>query len=118
MKIASGNLLDGLPKELDAEQVDRLAGSRGVRIERIVSMGQASPPDFWYDQDYGEWVLLLAGAAHLRFADEAAARELEPGDWIAIPAHARHRVEWTDPAVATVWLAVHYDDEPAPPVGL
>jgi cupin 2 domain-containing protein len=31
-----------------------------------------------------------------------------PGDHVHIPAHRRHRVEWTDPAQPTVWLAVHH----------
>ena len=30
------------------------------------------------------------------------------GDFVHLPAHTRHRVEWTDPAVPTVWLAVYY----------
>ena len=34
--------------------------------------------------------------------------ELKPGDYVHIPAHARHRVAWTDAAQPTVWLAVHY----------
>ena len=87
-----------------------LAERPGVRIERIVSTGQASPPGFWYDQDWGEWVVLLSGAARLRFADEDEPRHLGPGDWVDIPAHCRHRVEWTDPDQPTVWLAVHYRD--------
>jgi hypothetical protein len=65
-----------------------------------VSTGQASPPDFWYDQDVGEWVLLLSGAAEIRFEDEAEPRKLIPGDWITIEAHRRHRVNWTDPLTA------------------
>jgi cupin 2 domain-containing protein len=77
-------------------------------LERIVSPGQASPPGFWYDQPEGEWVLVLAGAARLRFQDETEARVLGPGDCIDIAPHRRHRVEGTDPTVATVWLAVFY----------
>ena len=91
-----------LPEEL----VELLATGSGVRIERIVSTGQASPPGFWYDQDEDEWVVLLTGAAGLRIADETAVRRLGPGDWLLIPAHTRHRVEWTDQEQATVWLAV------------
>jgi cupin 2 domain-containing protein len=34
-----------------------------VRIERIVSHGHASPPDYWYDQDRLVWVVLLKVAA-------------------------------------------------------
>jgi cupin 2 domain-containing protein len=51
-------------------------------------------------------VLLLAGAARVRFADETDARLLGPGDWLEIAPHRRHRVDWTDPAVPTIWLAV------------
>ena len=80
----------------------------GLRIERIVSTGQCSPPDFWYDQPEGEWVIVLQGAARLRFADENEARTLQAGDFIDIAPHRRHRVDWTDPTQTTVWLAVFY----------
>ncbi len=102
------NLLLPLPDASAAEIVDILLARPSVRVERIVSLGQASPPGFWYDQEEGEWVLLLAGAAHLRFADEAAPRRLSPGDWLDIAPHRRHRVDWTDPATSTLWLGVFY----------
>jgi cupin 2 domain-containing protein len=105
--MADGNLFDGIAAGGAAEQFDELLSSPQVRIERIVSHGQASPPGFWHDQDWSEWVLVLEGAAGLRFETESAPRVLRRGDHVAIPAHARHRVEWTDPAQATVWLAVH-----------
>ena len=95
-----------LPDARAGEVTDTLLDVPGLRIERIVSRGQASPPGFWYDQAEAEFVLLLAGAARLRFADEEADRLLGPGDWVEIAAHRRHRVEWTDPDQATVWLAV------------
>ena len=47
-------------------------------------------------------MLLLAGAAKLRFAEESEARLLRPGDWLDIAPHRRHRVDWTDPATPTV----------------
>lgn len=80
----------------------------GLRIERIVSTGQYSPPDFWYDQDEGEWVCLLQGEARLRFADETDARQLRPGDWVDIAPHRRHRVDATASDQETIWLAVFY----------
>lgn len=101
------NVFEGLPRRLELERIEALASGDGVRIERIVSTGQASPPGFWYDQDWAEWVMVLSGSAGLLFAGEAAPRVLGPGDCVGIPAHARHRVEWTDPAQPTVWLAVH-----------
>jgi cupin 2 domain-containing protein len=102
------NLLRNLPDARAGEITDALVARSDVRIERIVSLGQASPPGFWYDQAEAEWVLLLAGAARLRFADEPEPRLLGPGDWVEIAPHRRHRIEWTDPARPTVWLAVFY----------
>ena len=105
--IRSGNIFADVPAHSDEEQIAILAAVPGVRIERIVSTGQASRSDFWYDQDWAEWVILLRGAAGLLIEGEAEARRLRPGDWVGLPAHARHRVEWTDPDCSTVWLAVH-----------
>jgi cupin 2 domain-containing protein len=102
------NLLDSLPDTDAVECVDSLLTRPRIRIERIVSFGQANPPGFWYDQEEGEWVLVLAGAARLRFADESEARLLGPGDWLDIVPHRRHRVEWTDPMTPTIWLAIFY----------
>jgi cupin 2 domain-containing protein len=102
------NLFLPLPDASAAERVDRLLTRPGLRIERIVSQGQASPPEFWYDQAEAEWVLVLSGAARLRFADETEARLLVAGDWLDIAPHRRHRVDWTDPAVPTAWLAIFY----------
>ena len=102
------NLLRNLPDARPGEVTGTLLAAPGIRIERIVSFGQASPPGFWYDQPEAEWVLLLAGAARLRFEDEADDRMLAPGDWLHIAAHRRHRVAWTDSETPTVWLAVFY----------
>lgn len=103
------NLFANLPASAQQdEQFAELLKRPGLRIERIVSTGQASPPGFWYDQPEGEWVLLLQGAAGIRFADAPQALALAPGDFLEIVPHRRHRVEWTDPNLATVWLAIHY----------
>lgn len=95
-----------LPAQLPDEVVQTLHSTEHLRIERIVSQGHASPPDFWYDQAEHEWVLLIQGAARLRLDDEVV--ELKPGDFLNIPAHRRHRVEWTSPDQQTIWLAIHY----------
>ena len=102
------NLLRELPDAGAAEVAEHVLAAPGVRIERIVSQGQCSPPGFWYDQPEAEWVLLLAGRARLHFADEDVPRSLTAGDWLAIAAHRRHRVEWTDPTQPTIWLAVFH----------
>lgn len=100
------NLFAELPHSLPDELFTTLHEAKNVRIERIVSHGHASPEGFWYDQDQHEWVVLLKGAARLRFENETI--ELNPGDFVNIPAHRKHRVEWTTPEEPTVWLAVHY----------
>ena len=105
------NLLADLPAQLPDELFTMLLDAADVRIERIVSHGHASAADFWYDQPQGEWVIVLRGAARLQFEDGIV--DIQPGDFINIPAHKKHRVEWTTPDEPTVWLAVHYGGETA-----
>jgi cupin 2 domain-containing protein len=102
------NLFVPVPPATDAEIFQVLLETGAFRLERIVSNGQATLRGEWYDQDTHEWVALLAGGAGLRFEDEAEPRVLRPGDYLLIPAHRRHRVEWTDSDAPTVWLALHY----------
>ena len=106
---AFGNLFVGIDHEAGDERFDRLVARHGVVIERIVSTGQVSPEEFWYDDPRDEWVLVVTGSAALQFeADGPARRQLLPGDHVYIPAHCRHRVAWTDETVPTVWLAVYF----------
>ena len=102
------NLFANLTTPALEERFDDLLKRPGLRIERIVSNGQCSPPGFWYDQAEGEWVLVLSGSAGLRLEHEEAVRVLGAGDFVDIPAGCRHRVEWTEAGVETVWLAVFY----------
>ncbi len=100
------NIFRDISRDLSDEVFQTLLQSDSVRIERIVSSGHASPEGFWYDQDQPEWVIVLQGAARLRMND--AIIDLHPGDYLLIPAHTRHRVEWTTPDEPTIWLAVHF----------
>jgi cupin 2 domain-containing protein len=102
------NLFTPIPPQITAEFFQVLLETNNFRLERIVSAGQATPPGEWYDQDTHEWVVLLTGSACLRFEAEPEPWVLAPGDHLLIPAHRRHRVEWTDPSQPTVWLALHY----------
>ncbi|MDA1052255.1 MAG: cupin domain-containing protein [Planctomycetota bacterium] len=95
-----------VPDPLRAELTEILVSAGSIRIERIVSQGQASPEGFWYDQQEHEWVVIVQGAARLQFEDEIV--ELKPGDFVNIPAHRKHRVEWTTPDEPTIWFAVFY----------
>lgn len=107
MRSESGNLLADIPASLAAEQFDLLLQTSACRLERIVSIGHATPPGEWYDQEGDEWVVLLQGQAELRFADEDTVRWLEPGDYVWIPEHRRHRVERTSHNPPAIWLALH-----------
>jgi cupin 2 domain-containing protein len=107
--VRTGTLRRNVPaRPLPDEVVELLLEREGLRIERIVSTGQATPEGQWYDQETDEWVLVVAGAARLRIEGEATDRELGEGDWILLPAHCRHRVAWTRAEPPTVWLAVHF----------
>lgn len=101
------NLFTALPTDTDNEAFDDLLNVPGLRIERIVSHGQASPPGFWYDQEQDEWVIVLRGHATLQIEGCDAFVALYPGDHYWIPAGLRHRVDSTTPDEPTLWLAVH-----------
>jgi cupin 2 domain-containing protein len=108
------NILAGLPPALSGEAFETIAKSDSVRIERIVSNGQATPDGEWFNQELDEWILVLAGSAGLQFDGAQEPQHLNAGDYTLIPAGCRHRVAWTDPAVSTVWLAVHFATVPRP----
>jgi cupin 2 domain-containing protein len=102
------NLFSNIPDSVPEEVFEILVKTNHLKLERIVSAGQATPAGEWYDQETNEWVILLSGSAGLLFEGETELCVLYPGDYVHIPAHRRHRVEWTDAKHKTVWLAVHY----------
>ncbi len=107
-EIKTANIFDHMPSGGGDEDVTTLLEAAGARLVRIVSTGQATPDGEWYDQDDNEWVVVLRGSAGLRVEGEDDVRVLSAGDYVDIPAHIRHRVEWTDADAPTVWLALHY----------
>ena len=112
--VETGSLREGLPAEPQAEElVDILMERPGLRMERIVSTGQVTAEDQWYDQAWDEFVVVVSGAARVRIEGEADDRAMQAGDWIVLPAHCRHRVTWTQSTPPTVWFAVHYKDSPS-----
>jgi cupin 2 domain-containing protein len=111
---SQGNLLALPSTTAPGEQYDELLRTPNVRVERIISHGQASPSGFWYDQSEDEFVLLVTGAARLEFEDGASV-ELRANDWVNIPAQCRHRVAWTCAESVTIWLAVFTSDNRAEP---
>jgi cupin 2 domain-containing protein len=68
MTVRAGNLfVDVSAGSLGEEAFSEIFARPGLKIERIISQGQASPPGFWYDQAWNEWVIVLKGSATLQF---------------------------------------------------
>ncbi len=108
MECTTNNIFANFPECIVDELFETIVSTFVLRIERIVSRGHRSPDDFWYDQEENEWVIVVKGSAILRFEDRSESITMNPGNFIEIKKHRRHRVEWTDPDQETVWLAVHY----------
>jgi len=104
------NLFSQLPDCCNTEVFETIVSANNVRIERIVSCGQATADGEWYDQLHAEWVLLLAGSAEILLENEHKTRKLATGDCLLIPPRCRHRVVRTDPEQKTIWLAVHFGE--------
>lgn len=104
------NILDhiGPFRDGEGERFESLLETEALKLERIVSRGHATPPGEWFDQDRDEWVLVLRGRAALTIEGRAEPIVVGPCDYLHLPAHTRHRVEWTDPNHDTVWLALHH----------
>ncbi|OGW55670.1 MAG: hypothetical protein A2Z46_01600 [Nitrospirae bacterium RBG_19FT_COMBO_55_12] len=102
------NLFTSPAKASGEEISETLIRTGCLRLERILSTGQSTPPGQWFDQDADEWVVLLSGSAALLFEGTGEVRVMRPGDYLLIPAHTRHRVEWTETGRETVWLAAHF----------
>ena len=107
MKSVSTNIFAAIPEQIPEELFAYIFQRDNVYIERIVSKGHITPAGQWYDQAWDEWVILLQGQATLVYEQDQHTEHLKAGDYLFIPAHTRHRVEWTPPDINTVWLAVH-----------
>lgn len=105
-----GNIHDLIPDTLPEEITNILYLANNIRIERIISSGQYSPEDFWYDQEENEWVMLLEGSATIAF-DDATEINLQKGDYMLVPRHKKHRVAFTSQNPKCIWLAIFFTDE-------
>ncbi|MGZ8911441.1 MAG: cupin domain-containing protein [Methylococcaceae bacterium] len=107
MNQTTANIFKNIPEELPEELFESLLKYQNTHIERIVSRGHITADGSWYDQDWDEWVILLQGQATLLYQQNHQLLTLNAGDYLLIPAHTRHRVEWTPAGKDTIWLAVH-----------
>ena len=88
------------------EKFEQIVFGKNIQIERIVSTGKTTNSGQWYNQELDEWVILLQGEAELCYADYTKIK-LKAGDYLLIPAHIKHRVEYTSIETPCIWLAVH-----------
>ena len=102
------NIFKNIPEQLPEELTECLCKRETVQLERIISRGHSTPAGQWYDQAQDEWVMLLQGQAILLYEIGPKSIHLIAGDYLLIPAHTRHRVDWTQPDVDTIWLAAHF----------
>lgn len=107
MTPVNANIFQNIPAQLPEELIECLFKRDNIRLERIISKGHSTPAGQWYDQEGDEWVILLQGQATVLYQKDNQSFDLVAGDYLLIPAHTRHRVEWTAPELDTVWLAVH-----------
>lgn len=101
------NLFENIPSSIPEELFEEIDSADDVKIERIISDGHKSPPGFWYDQDKNELVFLLSGYGVIEFENSRKVK-LNPGDYLKINAHEKHRVAETSNSTKTIWLAIHY----------
>lgn len=98
------NIFTDLSRSAENEEFLTLFENASAKIDRIVSHAHSSPPGFWYDQEWDEWVMVLRGSATLEF-ENGERVELQPGNYLIIDRHVKHRVAQT--GHETIWLAVY-----------
>ena len=97
-----------LPKATEKELFEPLLQNDNILIERIVSTGQITPTNEWYEQERAEWVVLLQGEAKILLDnEEGEIVNLQKGDYVFIESMRKHRVVFTSLDEACVWLAIH-----------
>lgn len=99
------NIYD-LPTDNISSEIFDILAKGDVIIERILSTGQTTPSEQWYDQETDEWVILLQGTATILF-EETGEIQMNSGDYILIKAHEKHQVTYTSMEPPCIWLAVH-----------
>lgn len=100
------NIFEQIIVDKSEEKFFEIFKNEKIKIEKIVSNGQISPENFWYEQEENEFVLLLEGFAIVEFEDFEM--ELKKGDCLNIKAMQKHRVKFTSLNEPTIWFAVFY----------
>jgi len=101
------NILEVENIDYNKEVIETILKNSNVKIKRIISTGQSSIENFWYNQKENEFVLLLQGEAGIEFEDDNI--KLKKGDYCLIPKHKKHRVSYTKSNEITIWLCIFFD---------
>ncbi|MFM2311655.1 MAG: hypothetical protein RLZZ04_931 [Cyanobacteriota bacterium] len=97
-----------LPEKLPATELfETLWHDDQISFKRIISTGQTTPVGEWYDQEQNEWLIVLQGSGELSYEDNSRIK-LTTGDYLFIPAHQKHRVEYTSTEPTCIWLTVFF----------
>ena len=104
------NIFKDIKIDKNNEQFFDLLKTKNIRIEKIVSNGQTSPKDFWYDQDENEFIIVLKGEAVLEVKQNNDIEEynLKEGDFLDVKSNVKHHVKYTSLDEPTIWLAFFY----------
>lgn len=103
------NLFEDIKIDKNSEEFIDILNKPNIRIQRIVSNGQASKEGFWYEQEENEFVTILEGEAVLEFEDKDKSDiVLKKGDFCNIEVKEKHRLKYTSIEEPTIWLAIFY----------
>lgn len=100
------NIFEEIIIDKNEEKFIEIFRNETIKVEKIVSNGQKSPDNFWYEQEGNEFILLLEGFAILEFENREV--ELKKGDCLNIEAMEKHRVKFTSLNEPTIWFAVFH----------
>ena len=100
------NIFEQIIVNKNEEKFFEVFKNETIKVEKIVSNGQKSPENFWYEQEKSEFILLLEGFAILEFENRVV--ELKKGDCLNIEAYQKHKVKFTSLDEPTIWFAVFY----------
>ena len=107
MNFSEGNIFTGSSCHSKEEIFNTIFSGKNIKIEQIISSGHTSPAEGWYDQTQQEWVILIEGEAILEFENNQK-KKLKKGDYLLIPALAKHKVIYTSTNPKCVWLAIFF----------
>ena len=97
------NFIDYIPNDSTNEIFQTIVKNDNIKIERIISYGQTTPKDFWYNQDEDEFVYIVQGDAKIKY-NNGTIHTLNTNDSLYIKAHQKHQVVYTDNP--TIWLTI------------